>query len=347
MNRSCTVIPETCPLPKVCYQVKNATTGEIDSSFCGCLSNQGFTGPNCDEMSAGTMANIVLAALVLLVCVLYFGYGAFYIGRLVVLEFSIKQKRRLNESVLASIFALFNLLFLIIYLVLWDFETAYPTRVSYTTMGVRVSFLYTPREVFIALGVSCAICGLLILSITFYEVAYHTRKMKQLRDLNYVRRVAFISTFVIAIVTLILIGLQQMQAVYIFLACIGFIGFTFLGFTSFRLTKELNKKTSLDGNKVESNNSQFGILAVKVRNASIFLLISGILAILGSIMTSIFLYPEHGVFSIEFIGWIIAIIGLIGMSLSLINFTLEISERSSTIKEQEARTITPIDSNMQ
>ena len=230
MNLNCTAIPETCPLPQVCYVV----TTKNSSNYCACLSNQDFTGPNCDEMTGGTIASIFFLAIALMIIVFYFTYSTVKIGKLIVLELSIKRSKRINETLVASLFALLNLLFLIIYLIFLAFETAHPTYISYTGTGIRVSYLYTERGVVITLGTSCSVCGLLILSTTFYEVAYHTRKMREMSDLLYIRRTAFTVTFLLAISALILIALQMQSYVYILLASVGIFLFILLYCRRFR-----------------------------------------------------------------------------------------------------------------
>ena len=84
--------------------------------------------------------------------------------------------------------------------------------------------------------------------------------------------------------------------------------------------------------------NRFKFLARKIRMTSIIVLSGGLLAIVASFLASNFEYPGHTEFSIQFISFVISVIGLTAVSIGLINFLLEISNRpseSATVQEDE------------
>ena len=188
---------------------------------------------------------MVIALVTTISC---FCYGSFKIGKVIQAEFFIRKNKRINEMVVASVFALITLAFQMIFIILWDVETVYPKLVT-TIQGIRVSFLYTEREILLGLSISSIVCGMVTISLTFYEVAYHTKRLRTISDLLYIRRTVFSVCFILAVLASCLIGFQKRKIFSILFGALGVFMLLFFLFTVTFLTTELRNQHISSSNR--------------------------------------------------------------------------------------------------
>ena len=203
-NSLCSTSPDSCPIPQACYQVSD----EIAS--CACITTYGYTGiPECTTLTSNTIFLFCYFSIFLFLLTIGFLIEMYLLSEYI--KFQFFQKKRFREiplglSFVTVILCLITMIIAIILLILELVGISNPTLISELKGGIRVSYLESLRNYFVA-TLETLFVAIVILHIgSFLEIAYHTRNLRPLKDIARVRRVTLVCGISFVIVAFALVG---------------------------------------------------------------------------------------------------------------------------------------------
>ena len=152
---SCTVYPESCPVPQVCLYIMNNASNVI-GSYCGCQGTYGFVGmPECTTTTPSTEGLTAFFALVFIVFLPIFSRNCYIlINRVMMAEAKTAQLKKmfLNEVGAVTLISQCTLLCILMGCIFTFVGIANPQEAQSRPDGARVAYQFRTRNYFLDLA---------------------------------------------------------------------------------------------------------------------------------------------------------------------------------------------------
>ena len=184
----CTVLPESCPMPQVCYYIFNNLSNVV-GTFCGCQGNFGFVGmPECTTKT--TASNLITAyfSILFIVFAPLLVFNGYLIGRRYWRARGNKVEFRrmfFTEVGMATILSEIALFSLVVAIILSLAGIANPQWAQSRQDGARLPYMFRIRSFFLAIAESLflAVCILIAGTCKFiFSKAIRVSSLKLMTD---------------------------------------------------------------------------------------------------------------------------------------------------------------------
>ena len=326
----CTRNPDTCPPPRICKEIHNAT-GQVISSSCGCLNYYAFTGPQCVTPSSDTLGPTIFFAMNATFLTLALIYGIWALRKHIFVRSNFSLHGRMNSGLLAGVCGILADALLIISDFLGEAEVAHPSKVKNSFSGNRVTYLFEPRTIAFSVGIMLMACGVVLVLGVVYEYGFHVKFRKSREFLSGIRNLTFLLMTEVLVVGSILIGVNDIQSFTNFFAAIFAICWTFIMSSVIVISRELIFHK-------EYYSDKYIHIARNLRKRMMPFFLGGIFMTTGLIILGQFKDIENADFLSSFLGTTFSLLGSLPTGVVLMNFGMASVSSPNLAKISEFQT---------
>lgn len=211
----CTLANEsaTCAYPKVCYEVFNHTTSthELVSSHCGCLSNFGYAGDNCDERTPSSEAIMAYYLLMSILPTLFWVWALYRLLPKIISQFRTGTSTTMTSSAVLCLVGMFVYCFYIPFLCYQAVSGVVSLREH---DGIRVQAMYDIVFHIMFVRIFLYEVNFIYISLAWYQVAWRSNNLKSIARRQRNRTMEFVCATVCAVLLTVMVvmfaeGLQS------------------------------------------------------------------------------------------------------------------------------------------